>query len=82
MFDVDNGGVLPKYGAELFSAAVSGNSKRKRVNSGEGAVNGPHHMAKLSHSHCFATVRHVAFSPSDSSIIVCCEDGCIWRWDR
>jgi len=36
----------------------------------------------LSHPHCNSTSRFATFSPDDNSIIVCCEDGTLWRWDR
>jgi len=36
----------------------------------------------LSHPHCNSTARFCTFSPDNNSIIVCCEDGSLWRWDR
>ena len=36
----------------------------------------------LSHPHCNSTARFTTFSPDGNSIIVCCEDGTMWRWDR
>ena len=36
----------------------------------------------LSHTHCNSTARYVTFSPDNNSIIVCCEDGTLWRYDR
>ena len=38
--------------------------------------------AMLSHAQCNSTVRFATFSPDGNSIIVCCEDGSLWRWDR
>eukprot|EP00945_MAST-04E_sp_MAST-4E-sp1_P003401 g3401.t1 len=38
-------------------------------------------MACLTHIKCTATVRHVAFSPDRKTILACCDDGSLWRYD-
>ncbi|CAM6101382.1 unnamed protein product [Calypogeia fissa] len=41
----------------------------------------PNLLAKLSHSQCKSPVRQTATSFDGSTILCCCEDGSIWRWD-
>ena len=37
--------------------------------------------AKLVHPQCKSPIRQTATSYDGSTIMCCCEDGCIWRWD-
>ncbi|KAJ7522208.1 hypothetical protein O6H91_18G001400 [Diphasiastrum complanatum] len=41
----------------------------------------PCFVAKLSHSQCKSPIRQTATSYDGSTILCCCEDGSIWRWD-
>eukprot|EP00550_Attheya_septentrionalis_P009413 CAMPEP_0198297212 /NCGR_PEP_ID=MMETSP1449-20131203/36033_1 /TAXON_ID=420275 /ORGANISM="Attheya septentrionalis, Strain CCMP2084" /LENGTH=586 /DNA_ID=CAMNT_0043998085 /DNA_START=156 /DNA_END=1916 /DNA_ORIENTATION=- len=38
-------------------------------------------FANLSNQLCSSTVRMVAFSPDGNSIISCCDDSTVWKWD-
>jgi polycomb protein EED len=38
-------------------------------------------VAKLVHPQCKSPIRQTATSYDGSTIMCCCEDGCIWRWD-
>ena len=70
VWDIDCDGVLPKERDTVLMAPKD--VKDMKENS--------HIM--LSHPHCNSTARFCTFSPDDNSIIVCCEDGSLWRWDR
>jgi polycomb protein EED len=35
----------------------------------------------LQHRECVGTVRHTVISPDRRTVLSCCDDGSIWRWD-
>ncbi|GKV41148.1 hypothetical protein SLEP1_g48717 [Rubroshorea leprosula] len=38
-------------------------------------------IAKLSHAQSKSPIRQTAMSFDGSTILSCCEDGTVWRWD-
>ncbi|KAF6035703.1 EED [Bugula neritina] len=35
----------------------------------------------LQHPACTTAVRQTSFSPDSKTLIACCDDGTVWRWD-
>ncbi|CAK9225721.1 unnamed protein product [Sphagnum troendelagicum] len=63
-----------------FNTLIIGNRDGK-VLVWEAQTSPPTLIAKLSHSQCKSPIRQTATSYDGSTILCCCEDGCIWRWD-
>ena len=70
VWDIDCDGSLPKQRDTVMTEPE--NVREMKENS----------QIMLSHPHCNSTARFTTFSPDGNSIIVCCEDGTMWRWDR
>ena len=70
VWDIDYDGILPKERNTIMT------EPEKVLDMKENS------QVMLSHPHCNSTARFCTFSPDDNSIIVCCEDGTLWRWDR
>ncbi|XP_077243495.1 transducin/WD40 repeat-like superfamily protein [Tasmannia lanceolata] len=63
-----------------YNAAAIGNREGK-IYIWELQSSPPVLIAKLSHVQCKSTIRQTAMSFDGSTILSCCEDGTIWRWD-
>ncbi|URE07944.1 polycomb group protein [Musa troglodytarum] len=63
-----------------YNAATIGNREGK-IFIWELQSSPPVLMARLSHAQCKSPIRQTAMSFDGSTILSCCEDGSIWRWD-
>lgn len=63
-----------------FNTLAIGNREGK-VLVWEAQSSPPNLIARLSHPQCKSPVRQTAISYDGSTILCCCEDGCIWRWE-
>ncbi|KAK1283948.1 Polycomb group protein FIE2 [Acorus calamus] len=63
-----------------YNAAAIGNREGK-IFVWELQSSPPVLIARLSHMHCKSPIRQTAMSFDGSTILACCEDGTIWRWD-
>jgi len=41
----------------------------------------PNLIARLQHAQCKSPIRQTAISHDGSTILCCCDDGSMWRWD-
>lgn len=70
VWDIDFDGSLPR---DRFTRPIDMNNAATQKENAH---------VQLTHPHCVSTVRYATFSPDGMSIIVCCEDGTLWRWDH
>eukprot|EP00611_Tribonema_gayanum_P026830 TRINITY_DN6482_c0_g1_i3.p1 TRINITY_DN6482_c0_g1~~TRINITY_DN6482_c0_g1_i3.p1 ORF type:complete len:425 (-),score=56.99 TRINITY_DN6482_c0_g1_i3:36-1310(-) len=67
------------FSADLHFMAVGSSSGRVDVWDVDSLP--PKTVASLYTPKCKDTVRMAAFSPSGSTLLVCCDDASLWRWD-
>ncbi|XP_073114095.1 polycomb group protein FIE1 isoform X4 [Elaeis guineensis] len=63
-----------------YNAAAIGNREGK-IYVWELQSSPPVLIARLAHAQCKSPIRQTALSFDGSTILSCCEDGSIWRWD-
>ncbi|WOL18117.1 polycomb group protein FIE2 [Canna indica] len=63
-----------------YNSAAIGNREGKKF-VWELQSSPPGLIARLSHAQCKSPIRQTAMSFDGSTILSCCEDGSIWRWD-
>jgi WD40 repeat protein len=59
--------------------AVGNNSGKVYVWEVDGSAK---HPETLKAPGCTATIRQTVFSPDGRTIVYCCDDASIWRWDQ
>ncbi|EFJ32504.1 hypothetical protein SELMODRAFT_143777 [Selaginella moellendorffii] len=70
-----------KFSCDFYFSTMSIGNREGKVVVWDLQSSPPGFVAKLSHSQCKSPIRQTATSVDGSTILCCCEDGSIWRWD-
>lgn len=70
-----------KFSCDFHYNSLAIGNREGKVYVWELQTSPPNLLAKLSYSQCKSPIRQTAMSFDGSTILCCCEDGSIWRWD-
>ncbi|KAK9689083.1 hypothetical protein RND81_09G034200 [Saponaria officinalis] len=70
-----------KFSCDFHYAAAAAGNREGRIYVWELQSCPPVLVAKLSHPQSKSPIRQTAMSVDGSTILACCDDGTIWRWD-
>nr|WIL94302.1 FIE2 [Gladiolus x hybridus] len=70
-----------KFSCDFHYNAVAIGNREGKIFVWELQSSPPVLIARLSHPQCKSPIRQTAMSFDGSTILSCCEDGSIWRWD-
>lgn len=70
-----------KFSCDFHFNSLAVGNREGKIYLWELQTSPPNLLAKLSYSQCKSPIRQTALSFDGSTILCCCEDGSIWRWD-